>query len=52
MIDGMMREETAVQAAAPLLDWLRGMPSDTDFTSAVEMALGRGEMDDETSGRT
>jgi len=35
----------AVQAAAPLLDWLRGMPSDTDFTSAVEMALGRGEME-------
>eukprot|EP00339_Tiarina_fusa_P012556 CAMPEP_0117006680 /NCGR_PEP_ID=MMETSP0472-20121206/6824_1 /TAXON_ID=693140 ORGANISM="Tiarina fusus, Strain LIS" /NCGR_SAMPLE_ID=MMETSP0472 /ASSEMBLY_ACC=CAM_ASM_000603 /LENGTH=1949 /DNA_ID=CAMNT_0004708219 /DNA_START=485 /DNA_END=6331 /DNA_ORIENTATION=+ len=28
-----------------LLDWLRSLPNDNDFTSSVELAMGKGEME-------
>ena len=34
----------AISSGFELLNWLRTIPNDTDFTASLEMALGRSEM--------
>ena len=35
----------ALIEAESLIDWLRGTPGDTDFSSSVEIGMGRSEME-------